>query len=232
MPAEPGQPTVNPVSCSALDVGCPAGFEDRLLDKEHVLDAATTIADAFAGQEPMTGHLGITHGEWLEFARRFCEKAVHEGLSHVTVDITTGKVACVCVSEDALAEQPDLSDLSEKWSVVLEYLEQLGTGWDFEGAKPGKLFHIFLIATSPAYRKRGLGRALFAANARHGRSRGFDTAIVEATGLFSQRIAESLGFRTDTEIRYKDFVTASGEAAYADYTMQHPSAKGMSLSLM
>lgn len=206
------------------------GFHVEVLRPEHVEGATRAVVDAFAGREAMTAHIGITREEWLPYARRYCERAAAQGMSHVAVAGDSGKVACVCVSEDAVEPHMDVGDLSPKWRVVVEYLDQLTAKWPaLDGLKAGRMLRMFIIATDPAFERRGLAGRLMEANLAAGWQRGYRGAILEATNRHSQRLALRAGFGVDVELSYADFSMPDGSRPYADYDMSHPTVQGMSM---
>eukprot|EP01138_Halocafeteria_seosinensis_P016010 gb/GECG01016338.1/.p1 GENE.gb/GECG01016338.1/~~gb/GECG01016338.1/.p1 ORF type:complete len:230 (+),score=27.11 gb/GECG01016338.1/:1-690(+) len=206
----------------------------ELLTSDHVKQATDVLTVAFARSDPLTTHLGYPENDWAEFGETYCRKAAAERLSHVAVDDEKGEVVAVVVAEDAKAEQPDLSQLRNPlWKTVVEILERIEQVWCLDKVGKGEVLHHFLLGTHPDYCKGGIMGRLQRLNLMYARELGYQKVVTEATGKYSQRSYEKLGFVTDTEIPYDgSYTTKSGETPFKDYKLyEHPSCKGLSLDL-
>eukprot|EP01138_Halocafeteria_seosinensis_P002297 gb/GECG01002353.1/.p1 GENE.gb/GECG01002353.1/~~gb/GECG01002353.1/.p1 ORF type:complete len:122 (+),score=17.29 gb/GECG01002353.1/:1-366(+) len=115
----------------------------------------------------------------------------------------------------------------------MEFLEVIERRWNLEEAPKGEVVHHFLVGTHPKYCRAGIMNHLKRQNLKYVRDLGFKKAIAEATGKYSQRNYEKLGFVCDIEIPYDgSYKTSDSQTPFEHYqNPDHPSCKGLSLEL-
>ena len=71
--------------------------------------------------------------------------------------------------------------------------------------EPGNVVDLWMIAVAPEARNQGIANHLTRLSLEVAKAKGFELAIIECTGFFSQSAAEKAGFKPMSELYYIDY---------------------------
>ncbi len=91
---------------------------------------------------------------------------------------------------------------------------------------PDTFGYLQVVCVSLDYQQRGIGGKLVDWVVERAKEEGIKFLLAEASGLYSQKIFESRGFRTISEIQYNDFTDEEGKVVF-EHTDPHDSIKLM-----
>jgi len=222
-----------------------------IMDSTHVEQVIDIVSRACVDHEPLMYTKKVDYDDFRKLTRDVVRAAAKTGLS--TVGLLGDIVVSVVLSEDfhqirnSLYERPistkankveEALEMSKGLRAIFELLKELNQqfmsyrGVNLEKIPKGKFFHIALTAVREGYGKRGLSSVNVEENLEVARARGYREAVESVTGLHAQKILTRLGFKTLSEIQYKDW--KYGVLAPFDNveeTTGHPSVKLMALVL-
>jgi len=194
-----------------------AGYVMEKLAQHHVPQAAKCFARTFVYGEILAHAVSLSQHDMLDFAHLFLEYLVIEGMSWVVIDEVNGECVAFLLIDDYVAPSEAAIE-----SGILERIEQatpVGLGLVFAfleemkvaclakleevGQTPsrGETFHIIAVGADPISRGQGLtmkmvGRAYFECF-----EKGYTSAVMEATGFASQKLAREFTMSSDEDGR-------------------------------
>lgn len=154
------------------------------------------LGDVFSRWDPPNVAVGLTTSEFEDLVRLFCPKAAVERLTIVARRVGTREVVGALLAEDSATPPPNGMDgLSTKFGPIFDILGQLDTEYSAGRTKrPGESLHLFLLGVSESAAGRGVAQQLVSKCVELGSSRGYRTAVTEATNRVSQHIFRKCGF--------------------------------------
>ncbi|XP_064615151.1 uncharacterized protein LOC135479238 [Liolophura sinensis] len=179
-------------------------------DRDSIEDMLYT---SFILEDPLEVSLGI---ECPREARILVEPlvgwALADGVSVVAEHVPSRELAGVCLntvdsevkrSIPVPAGDPDCT----KMKVVLDFLDDMRDGVDLRKQfSMTKVVDIRIINVLHKYAGKGIGRALVEESLLLAKDHGCVTACAEATGVFSQKLFQCLGFTTVNEVFYSNYI--------------------------
>lgn len=118
---------------------------------------------------------------------------------------------------DLAAAQAKLQTMSDmKFRRIFDLLYGVNRDLDlFTQHGVDRIFECRILSVDKRFRGRGLARELLRRSEQTARDAGFKLLKEDATGLFSQRVAESLGLETVHQVRYSDYTAKdTGEVVF------------------
>ena len=179
---------MRPAHNVAIEYGLPVTSEAGAM--------ARLLAGIFSRRDPPAYAVGLTAGEFEDFATLLCPKAVTDGLTIVARRAETNELVGVMLTEDCASAMPEgMERLSRKFGPILDILGQLGTEyWGDRPGRPGEALHLFLLGVAEEVAGRGVAQRLVADCLEHGARNGYRRAVTEATNRISQHVFRKLGF--------------------------------------
>lgn len=166
------------------------------------------IAVAFSRFEPLATAVDLSVREMEGFLQPLLPAAIAQGLTMVARREGADELAGALLNDDLASPLTvDPSQISPKYLPIVALLESLDERYRHgRTIPPGECLHLFMLAADDRLKGRGVGQGLVRAGLENGSSKGFLTAVTEATAGASQHIFRSLGFAQRFEIVYRDFV--------------------------
>ncbi len=90
-------------------------------------------------------------------------------------------------------------------NVLKKLNEKAGGTAVYDRHNADTFFYVFIVTTDKNKRRGGLGKDLIRRSIELARALGFPAARAEATGAFSKKAFESVGFHLDTDYSYADY---------------------------
>jgi len=179
-----------------------------ILKHEHYDQAVNVISHSFCEYEPMTKYLGLTHHEFIPFAKFMVDKAIKDGLSIVALD--NDKVTACTIVED-IADPLNISiDIDPRFKIIFSLLENLGNDFLSERTiDKGHIAHLFITAVNKNHHGQGLSRKINFESIRLAKEKGFDFMCCEFTHDYNQKGTVNNLKNNRLLIRsciYKDFI--------------------------
>ncbi|CAD6208931.1 GSCOCG00010745001-RA-CDS [Cotesia congregata] len=139
-----------------------------------------------------------------------CLATLKQGYSRmlVTEDGTIAGLALNGVTkkgdrEEAVRRLEELDD--EKFKIIFGLLYKVSEKVDlFEKYNTEELFECRILSVDEEFRGRGLANVLMADTVDVAKRAGFKVIKADATGIYSQKVFEKHGFKTEAEIFYTD----------------------------
>ncbi|KAJ1524776.1 hypothetical protein ONE63_009652 [Megalurothrips usitatus] len=177
---------------------------------------------SFFADEPLNRSVqlcerGQPHRELEEHARQ----TLRDGLSVMALDEATGRVAGVALNgvlwpgdlDEAQSKLAGMDDV--KFRRIFGLLYSVNKRLDlFAAYGVDRIFECRILSVDHHYRGRGLARSLLQRSIDAAKEAGFQIMKGDATGLFSQRAAASMGFQTLHELLYEEYKDDGGEIAF------------------
>ena len=197
------------------------GIIYELLQEKDLEKTIACVTDVFTSREPLTTALGLTPDEFYPFAKLFCDKAVEDRLSYIVKDAATDEVIGFLIAED-LVQDPDFHDSYErvfqeivKIQPLIDVVDKLEeTYLENKDVKKGEVFHMFLGGINQGYQHRGIPELALEQLLNNAQRQKFMAAIIEVSGLHSQRNMLNAGFEEKCFIDYQDY-TYEGKHVFA-----------------
>jgi len=174
----------------------------ELLHQTHRQEVLRMIAEAFANDDPLARSQGMGESEFHDFIDRLYDDFANDRLSYVAIDTDANRAASV-----VLAEVHHSGPSDEGNDAIAGLFDAVREPY-FADYTPaiGELMHINFIASNPDYRRQQLVQKLIASCLDEARDRGFQKAMVEASGIRSRTLLEKyFDFHPRVTIDYADF---------------------------
>lgn len=199
---------------------------------EHRQGILEVLARAFVN-EPSTAGQSIErpgYDDWYRFTEFYMDECTTNGLSIVALDGIDGRtVAGAFINRDFL-RPPDpriIEFVSEPspFAPVVGALDVIDKAWfavhpEIDRTEVGRVVDLWMVGVHPGYRGRRIASSLSTLSLQHVAKAGFDYAIVECTGAFSQSAMQAAGCTSVYELPYTDF-RWHGEAVFRDVPGPH-----------
>nr|CAD7606873.1 unnamed protein product [Timema genevievae] len=201
-------------------------FEDMefsLIPEERYEDVIHHLRNNFFADEPLNSAVSLVqpgdpHAELEEHSLN----TLKDGLSQMAVHRDTGQVIGVALNgiqgpDDLAASQAKLTTLTdEKFRQIFDLLYGANLTLDlFRQHGVDRIFECRILSVDKRFRGRGLARELLRRSEEVARENGFKVFKEDATGFFSQKVAESVGLQTVHELRYEDYTSPdTGEVIF------------------
>jgi len=158
-------------------------------------------SDIFASKEPTSVALGITSDEFAHVFRSIMEKSVLSGCSF----------ASHSEFGDAVALNLPYNQFLEMEYNVINKIEPMFALFDMLRYAPsGKCLYVFSIASDG----RGLASQLLQHTIDEAKAHGFTSILADCTNIKSQKLFETYGFVTRSEVTYGGFEHKSGTYSF------------------
>ncbi|XP_034255898.1 dopamine N-acetyltransferase [Thrips palmi] len=192
------------------------------IPEERFDDVIAHLRCSFFADEPLNRSVrlcerGQPHRELEEHARQ----TLRDNLSEMALDAATNQVVGVALNGvlwpgDLDQAQAKLSDMDDaKFRRIFGLLYSVNRRLDlFAAFNVDRIFECRILSVDHRYRGRGLARTLLARSLQAAKDAGFQLVKEDATGLFSQRAAESMGFQTLHEMPYEEYKNEDGGIAF------------------
>jgi len=188
----------------------------EVLTAADINDATDCIAQTFAKSEPMVSCLGISFGEFRQFAEVFISKAADDGLSLVVK--ADDRLVAAVINEDLCTDPPaGIESVTSQMNPVLDILEKLDKPYlENNPCEKGELFHIFMGGVLDAFEGKSIAANMVRKSQDLAVQKGFKRILVEATGNTSRYIFERHpDFHEVSRIPYKSY-TFEGRNVFSD----------------
>ena len=208
------------------------------LAAEHGVAARAALSLAFHVGEPTTTMLGVSHASHDAFFTLFTPQMLGNGLSVAALDAETGAFAGCFIAEDFAVEAPPAASafLEEhpRMSCLFALLDEAEEA--FKAAHgvpagalplPGRFCHLWCVAVSEDFARRGIGGALASRVLARAAAAGFEASFAEATGHFSARLLEKAGMVAEHEIGYTEWEGPEGTRPLEAVPAPHVGCKVM-----
>lgn len=213
----------------ARELGKHDGITYAVLDPRFREEALEVLTEAFLREPSSEGSTlrPLTAGEWRRFTGLFMDECTTNGLSVVALD--GERVAGVFINRDFLRPVPaGLQEFTvdpSPMAPLIRALVLIDEAWferhpEIPRDTPGKVADLWMVGVRRDYAGRGIASRLARYSTERVAEAGFDYAIVECTGAFSQRLIEREGFRTVHALPYKDLLW-NGEAVFRNVPPPH-----------
>jgi len=204
------------VASRTLSVAGPQDLTDvvfRIVDQSRYTEVLDLLYANFHTDEPMSKTLKIFDGTHrIPEADDFTLRALTENLSLMAVDPVTNRLLGVSVngqvSRGSFPTAPDKVEVQNPGfghilAVMAEVHARAGDIFTEVGADV--IFDIKMVATDKSNRRCGLGTDLLRRSVELAHSLGYKAVKTEATGLYSRKAFERLGFRVASEFLYSEY---------------------------
>eukprot|EP00754_Rhynchopus_humris_P041600 Rhum_TRINITY_DN25156_c0_g1::Rhum_TRINITY_DN25156_c0_g1_i1::g.181360::m.181360 len=206
-----------------------ARFEFVVAKPEHASGITAIYSECFQ-HEAMSACLGIGPNGWDNMGRLYGEKSANEGHTIIAIDTTDNSVAAFAICEDAITHKPEgfHEGQTDKHTAVFALLDQLNaehfaaTPGD-KAEKTGHTMHLWCLGVKRGYRGANLGFRVAEYSMQLAQKNGYQRAVVEATGAYSQRIVRKLGFVKGHEVVYREYTAADGSMPFKEMDEVHQS---------
>ncbi len=184
------------------------GVQFRLFEMDALDDMASVVAEAFTRDEPTSVTLNIQFNEFADWVKLFGPTAAREQLTLIARDSRTNEPVGSIIAGDFASPPPEGRDeLIKELRPILALLDELDA--QYKAARsipPGEYLHLAMFGVRPHRHGEQIGQRLVRFCLENAITKGYKTAVAEATGQISQHIlAQKFGFTACHEASYKDF---------------------------
>jgi len=168
----------------------------RLYRESDANEMTHLLSEVFTERDPPAVAVGLNQSEFETFVRLFCPQAAKQRLTIVARCAETEEMCGALLAEDSASGLPDGIDcLSAKFNPIFDILGQLDE--EYRGGEVvalGDSIHLFLVGVTQRFSGKGVARQLVSECLANGASKGYRTAVTEATNRTSQHIFRKQGF--------------------------------------
>ena len=182
------------------------------LTPSHLNSAIPILAQSFHDGEPTTSASCVTLEGHLGFFKLLCPRMCDNNLSMVAIDDESGALAGVFLAEDFSNAPPNLDDLIVAHPGFAPVFELLDRAEDIFRMKrnidpgsiqeQGRFNHLYCVAISPNYGRRGIATALTNKVLQAAKELGYEESFAEATGKYSATVLGKSGMEIEATIEY------------------------------
>lgn len=197
--------------------------------RKGILDV---LAQAFV-QEPSTAYQSIgrpSYDHWYQFIEYYIETCTTNSLSAVALDARDGKTVVGALITTDFLTPPDprceaFVARIDAFGPIEAAVDALDKAWfekhsDITVGQTGRVADLWMGGVRPEFRKSGIVTQLVRRCVDQATEAGFEYAIAECTGAYSQRLVETAGFTPVYELPYADFLW-QGEAIFNNVPAPH-----------
>lgn len=193
--------------------------EPQELDSLRPADLAAMarlLGQVFSLYDPPAVAVGLPADQIERLVAAFGPKALTEGLSVVARRPGSDDLIGAVLVEDFATPPPaGVLELAPAFAPIAAMLESLGAHYQADRhVPPGDSVHVFMVGVARDAGGRGLAHRLIAECLDRAKTRGYRTAVTEATNVVSQHIFRKLGFRDVLLASYADF-TFGGQTVFS-----------------
>ncbi|XP_039293310.1 uncharacterized protein LOC111056184 [Nilaparvata lugens] len=190
--------------------------------EDRYLDVIVHLRHNFFADEPINRSVqlcepGQPHAELEEHSL----STLKDGMSVMALDTHTGEVIGVALNGvqhmgDLNAAQEKLETMTDgSFKQIFGLLYSLNQTLDlFSKYEVENIFECRILSVDSRFRGRGLAKELMSRSETVAKDAGFKVFKEDATGLFSQKIAASLGHETVYEMEYSSYTNKDGEIIF------------------
>jgi GNAT superfamily N-acetyltransferase len=183
----------------------------HIITPEDISQCQEVVSEAFSW-EPSSIFLEPDQSirlPWFQnFVSYFAEECCSNGLSVLCKDKTTGTIAGAFFVRDYKFPLPPNFSLDGLGQIpkTIKVLEVLEHQYDLlrPNLEVGQCVDLWILAVHPNFRRLRIADRLTALAADVAQRNGFTSAILEASGAFSARCAESAGMVKVVSVKYED----------------------------
>lgn len=198
----------------------------------HRTGILEVLAKAFVN-EPSTTHQSIgrpSYENWYRFTEFYIDECTTNSLSAVALDAHNGHtVVGALITRDFLTP-PDRQCEAyvariNAFGPIAAAVDLLDRAWfkrhpDITVGQTGRVVDLWMGGVRPGYQNRGIATKLGKMSLAQAARAGFDYAIAECTGAYSQHLVKATGFTAVHELAYADFLW-KGEAIFKNVAAPH-----------
>ncbi|XP_063932539.1 uncharacterized protein LOC135144393 [Zophobas morio] len=172
--------------------------------------------------EPLNASVGLcVHGKPCELLEHHDLMTMQDGLSVMALDKATGEIAGVALNgiarkgdvEKALEDMKTIDNI--KYQRIFGLLNNVNKTADlYSKYNVDKIFELRILSVDSRFRGKGLAKELFRRSEMVAKEHGFKLIKVDATSLFTQRVAECLDFIVEKSVKYGDYKDENGQKMY------------------
>ena len=162
------------------------------LSNDDMRFAIEFTSQIFADKEPTSVALGVTSGEFTDVFRSIMEKSILSGYSYASHSEHGDAVALNLPYDQFLEVEYNVIDKIEPMFALFDAMKYTPTG---------KCLYVFSIASDG----RGLASQLLQHTIDEAKAHGFASILADCTNIKSQKLFETHGFVTRSEITYGGF---------------------------
>ncbi|XP_059082292.1 uncharacterized protein LOC131879858 [Tigriopus californicus] len=206
-----------------LSVAGPTDLNDitfRIVDQSRYPEVLELLYANFHPDEPMSRALNIYSGDHrVPAIDEYTLNGLKENLSLMAVDSFTNKLLGVSINGLVHKSSLDIplvdklknirNDKFRHIITVLHEVNQRGAHI-FQELGTDVVFDIKMVTTDKLNRKSGLATDLIRKSINLARDLGYTAAKTEATGIYSRKASERLGFTMTAEFFYDEYIAADG----------------------
>lgn len=206
-----------------LSVAGPTDLNDitfRIVDQSRYPEVLELLYANFHPDEPMSRALNIYSGNHrVPAIDEYTLNGLKENLSLMAVDSFTNKLLGVAINGLVHKSSLDipLADKlknirNDKFRHIISVLHEVNQrgAHIFQELGTDVIFDIKMVTTDKLNRKSGLATDLIRKSINLARDLGYTAAKTEATGIYSRKASERLGFTMVAEFFYDEYVAADG----------------------
>jgi len=199
---------------------------------KHRQGVSAVLTRAFV-DEPSTAGQAIgrpSYAHWRQFTEMYMDECSTNGLSIVALDGRDGgTVAGAFINRDFLRPpDPSFAELfteSSPFGPVAKALEIIDEAWfaqhpEIDRTRTGRVVDLWMVGVHPGYRGCGIAAELTRRSLQRVAQAGFEYAVIECTGAYSQRLMAEAGCTPVFELPYADFFW-KGEAVFKNVPPPH-----------
>ncbi|RWS11584.1 hypothetical protein B4U79_17513 [Dinothrombium tinctorium] len=184
-------------------------FHFRILTDEDVQESSKLLSKMFHAGEPVVQHLAQNIGYSFN-PEKYVSKGSKQQLSIVCEDVSQpicerilGVQVCSALELSSSIDKHDYLALTVN-HMMLEWI-RLHPELKFEELSE-KVFHLDFVATKAGFENYGIATKLIMESLNHAKQKGFQIAMLEASGYKTQKIfGEKLKFKEMNSIVYDEF---------------------------
>ncbi len=193
------------------------GIIYRVARPEHRQSILKILARAFVN-EPSTAGQSIgrpTYDDWYRFTDFYMDECTTNGLSVVALDgLDRTTVAGAFINRDFLTPpDPRILEFTAEpspFAPIAGALDIIDEAWfaahpEIDRHETGRVADLWMVGVHPDYRGRNIASMLATYSLKRTAKAGFEYAVVECTGAFSQHAMQAAGCRSVHELSYADF---------------------------
>lgn len=198
----------------------------------HRSGVLEVLAEAFV-QEPSSAHQAVgrpSYDHWYGFTEFYVDECTTNGLSAVALDARNANtVVGVLITRDFLTPPDPQCEAYvaqiDAFGPIEAAVDLLDKAWferhpDLAAGQTGRVVDLWMGGVRPGYRERGIATGLGRICLERASRAGFEYAIAECTGAYSQHLVEAAGFSSVHELPYADFLW-NGEAIFKNVPGPH-----------
>lgn len=209
-----------------------AEFVYDVVKPAHRQGVLEVLTRAFVN-EPSTAAQTIgrpSYSQWRRFTDLFMDECATNGLSIVALDGRDGEtVAGAFINRDFLTPPDErfieFVEEPSPFGPIAQALEIIDEAWfakhpEIHRTQTGRVADLWMVGVHPEYRGHGIASKLARLSLERVARAGFEYAIIECTGAFSQHAMEAAGCTAVFELPYADFLW-KGEAIFKNVPPPH-----------